>query len=211
MNSNEIIKRLNGIFSDWIKISDKYSNWTIEDFPYETGVDEALTYPHCWRCVTVNNCCFKNEENKKPDEFDYSKYSFINSPATKHDLYHPNCHCAKLVKQQPKTKNINLLIPKGKYDWAIKDKGHLLKALGYRDFEFNDAFEILKKLVKEEFSAGNYNFRIHDEKGYRISLIISKFPRKNEDLGKFYKIKTGWTIFPNFKLKCNTLIGGLVE
>lgn len=60
-------------FNEWIQVEDPKSNWTIEDFPYETGVDEKITNPHCWKCVTVNKCWFKNEENKKPNKYDYSK------------------------------------------------------------------------------------------------------------------------------------------
>ena len=56
---------INTSFSKWIKVEDKQSKWTIEDFPYNTGVDEDITKPHCWKCVTVNKCWFKNEENKK--------------------------------------------------------------------------------------------------------------------------------------------------
>lgn len=63
-------------FSDWIKVNDKKSKWTLNDFPYKTGVIEEVTKPHCWRCVSVNNCWFKNEENKKPERFDYSNVSY---------------------------------------------------------------------------------------------------------------------------------------
>ena len=70
-------------FSDWISVDDNKSKWTIEDFPYSTGVDENVTYPHCWRCVTVNQCWFKNEEGKKPEHFDFSKYSYSQIPKSK--------------------------------------------------------------------------------------------------------------------------------
>ena len=29
----------NSYFSEWIRINDKFSGWTIEDFPYNMGVD----------------------------------------------------------------------------------------------------------------------------------------------------------------------------
>ena len=32
----------------------------------------------------------KNEDNKKPEEFDYSKYSLIETPMEIRGLYHPN-------------------------------------------------------------------------------------------------------------------------
>ena len=48
----------------------------------------------------------------------------------------------------------------------------------------------------------------NDNMGFRISMILN-FPGMNEKSLNNYKIKTGWTIFPNKQLKCNTIIGGL--
>ncbi len=67
---DSIQETLTAKFSDWIKINDNKSGFTIEDFPYETGIDEKITKPHCALCVSVNNCYFKNKEDKKPIEFD---------------------------------------------------------------------------------------------------------------------------------------------
>ena len=133
---DDSLKEILSNFNDWIKIGDDHSKWTIEDFHYKTGVDEKLTKPHCWKCVTVNQCIFKNEENKKPEEFDYSNYSFTEIPNSIRGLYHPNCHCKKKTIPTPKESEINFVIPYGKVDWMIKDKGHLLNQLGYK--EFND-------------------------------------------------------------------------
>ena len=58
--------------SEWVFIRDKINKLTIEDFPYDTGVKEQFTYPHCWKCVTVNYCWFKNEKGKKPTTFNYT-------------------------------------------------------------------------------------------------------------------------------------------
>ena len=77
---DNIKDKLTASFSDWIKINDNKSGFTIEDFPYATGVDEELTNPHCALCVSVNNCYFKNEEDKKPIEFNYGKYSLNQIP-----------------------------------------------------------------------------------------------------------------------------------
>ena len=65
------------ISSDWIKINDGSNPWTIEDFPYRIegaqflseeekqkmlGVPEDGVDDHCWKCITVNQCWFKNED-----------------------------------------------------------------------------------------------------------------------------------------------------
>ena len=56
-------------FGDWIQVFDDESSWTIEDFPYSSGVDGKITYPHCEKCATVNHCHFKNEKCNKPERF----------------------------------------------------------------------------------------------------------------------------------------------
>ena len=33
-------------FSDWIQVRDDDCPWTIEDFPYDTGVIEEMVEPH---------------------------------------------------------------------------------------------------------------------------------------------------------------------
>lgn len=205
---DEITEKVSANFSDWIKIEDPRSKWTIEDFPYDTGVNENLTKPHCWKCVSVNRCWFKNQEDKRPKEFDYTKYPEI--PFNKRGLYHPNGHCKKISLPTPRKNQIKFIIPPGKPDWMIKDKGHLLKAMGYKEGEFLGAIDTIKNLIAEEFVKGNYIFRVHDNTGFKIGFVLH-FPGINEDYGKFYKLKSGWSIFPNGKLKCNTLIGGLEE
>ena len=206
---DDVQEELMSTFSDWIQINDNKSVWTIEDFPYESGVSEIITKPHCWKCVSVNQCWFKNEKDKKPETFNYSNYSAEEIPQTKRGLYHPNCHCRELAIKTPKQRDIQLIVSQGKVDWAIKDKGHLLKEMGYREHEFNEALEIVKKLVRIEFVKGNYIVRNHDNMGFKIGFVLNDFCGRNEDEGKKYKIKSGWTIFPNGKLKCNTLIGGV--
>ncbi len=110
----DIFDKLLASFSEWIKIGDPKSTWTIEDFPYETGVDEKITNPHCWKCVTVNQCWFKDEDGKKPQEFDYSQYSLIAIPMSKRGLYHPIAIVRKIKFLLHKKKKSNSLFIKGK-------------------------------------------------------------------------------------------------
>ena len=193
-------------FSEWIKIEDYQSKWTIDDFPYETGVDERKTKPHCWYCVAINKCWFKNEEGKRPKELNSSTLSKLSG---NNGLYHKYCHCKKGAIDNPTMDDIKLIIPDGKIEWMIRDKGHLLKEMGYKESEFKEVAILLKNLIRKEFIKGNYFLRTHDKYGFKIGFLIYNFPGGNEDQGKFYKIKSGWTIFPNGKLKCNTLVGGV--
>jgi len=208
---DKVFGKVVGKLSEWIQINDDLSEFVIDDFSYKDGVNEEITKPHCWKCVTVNKCWFKNEEGKKPEKFDYSDTNkYIKIILKKDDgIYHPHCHCYEKGIKIPTAEDIELIIPDGKIQWMLKDKGHTLNSMGYySNEEFYEALEIIKKLCKMEYSKGNYNFREHNNTGYKIGLVLN-FPGKHEDFGKIYRLKTGWTIFSNGKLKCNTLIGGL--
>ena len=198
--------------SKWILIKDPESEWTIEDFPYETGVDEKLTYPHCWKCVTVNHCWFYNTEEKKPEEFDYTNYSQNEIPLSKRGLYHPNCHCEKQQISEPSKEEINLIIPEGKI-WYLFNK-KLLTVLSYMGYTKNDNQEQILNLIYENsrksFSEGNYKIKTITRFGVAITLYYN-FPGQNQYNNKIYKVKSGWTIFPNGKIKANTLLGRIDE
>lgn len=192
-------------FSGWIKIRDYRSKWTIEDFPYERGVDEALTSPHCWECVTVNKCWFKDEEGKKPKEFDNSRYSLIDLPLSKRGLYHPNCHCWKHKMPAPRREEIKLIIPSGKIQWFYKDKAGLAKAWGYENdkeqFKSN-----LERATIEAYISGKYIVHDHSIAGVNLTIFIEMCGINNKS-GHLYKRITSYMVYPNGKLKNNTPIG----
>ena len=172
-------------FSEWIKVEDDKNIFTIEDFTYTFGV----VGKHCWKCVTVNQCWFKNEESKKPKKIKYSDDMLENTKLYM-GIYHPNCHCIENPFKNPLESDIKFVIPEGKVSWMIKDKGHLMNEMGYAISDYNEVIEILLKLIAIEYTKGNYIVREHDEKGFRISFVLNDFPGKNEDEGKFYKLKT---------------------
>lgn len=195
--------------SPWVEIADSKSIWTIEDFPYETGVDEKKTSPHCWRCVTINHCWFKNEKEKMPEEFDYTK-NFLSIFYLNKGLYHPNCHCEKQAIDTPNIKNKKFLATSGKIDYFFKDKINWFYAWGYLDKDKNDFIEKVLNLSYQSYIDGKYEKIEHNQYGFKINIFI-ELPGINEKKEKFYKIKTCWTIFPNGTLKCNTLIGGRLK
>lgn len=197
------------ISSDWIKINDNKTEcgWTIEDFPYNIGVDENLTDPHCWKCVSVNQCWFKNEEEKKPEHFDYSKYSFTQIPKSKRGLYHPNCHCKEKAMNVPRLKDIKILLDIGKIFYFFKDKTGLFNSWGYKNSDKDDFISNFKELVKDAYRRGNYQLEQHDKSGYKINLFITIYGT-NEKRGKEYELKTAFIIFPKGTIRCVTLIGG---
>lgn len=194
-------------FSDWIKINDNISGFTIEDFPYATGVDENTVKPHCALCVTVNNCYFKNEENKKPIEFDYGKYSLAQIPIFNRGLYHPNCHCQKYAIPEPNSDEIQLVVNEGKKAYLFNDKLGIVMYIGYKENEQEKFYEVFESCVKNAFVRGNYYKRAHDKYGFRINIQV-EMAGVNEKRGKTFKFNAGFTIFPNGKLKMNTPFGG---
>ena len=195
-----LLDKLLAKFSEWIKVEDPKSKWTIEDFPYESGVDEKLTYPHCWRCVSVNKCWFVNKTDKKPEVFD------------SRELYHPNCHCRELAISSPLESSIKLIVPDGKV-WYLFNK-KLQTVLSYMGYTENDnrdeILNLIYKQARESFSLGDYKIRTINRFGVIITLFYN-LPGKNLYKDKIYRVSTGWTIFPNGKIKANTLVGGIVK
>ena len=199
--------QINAYFSEWIKINDNKSIWTIEDFPYKTGVDEELTYPHCWKCVTVNNCWFKNEGNKKPSYFDYSKYSYTEIPKSTRGLYHPYCHCKEKSINVPRLKDISILKDSRKIKSFFDHKVKWFYSWGYLNKDKDNFINTIKMLVLDQYRKGNYEKEKHTKFGYQINILIL-IPGINEKNGKFYNVKSAYIVFPEGKLRCVTLVGG---
>ncbi len=204
---DNIKDKLTASFSDWIKINDNKSGFTIEDFPYATGVDEELTNPHCALCVSVNNCYFKNEEDKKPIEFNYGKYSLNQIPFLNRGLYHPHCHCKKIAISKPNYQELQLLINDGKKMYLFSDKLGIIIYMGYKESEKEKFYNAFEYYVKYAFSQGKYYKRMHDKYGFRINIQV-EMPGANEKASEIFKFNSGFTIFPNGKLKINTPFGG---
>lgn len=197
--------------NSWIEIFDPKNFWTIESFA-KVNYNEQLIKPHCVTCVIVNHCWFKDEENKKPVEFDYSKYPDISME--KQGLYHPNCHDQKISIPTPIPTNIIIIDLERRMDYLFEDKKDWLNNMGYNKNDKNEVFQLLEKLSKEAYCQGNYkNNPPPKEKkkyGFRIRLNL-KFPGKGEKLGRVYNITSSYIVYPKGKLKNNTPIGGWVK
>ena len=120
-------------------------------------------------------------------------------------LYHEHCHCNKIGIKKPKSEDIELIIPEGKFDWLVKDKKDWINAMGYKDE--HDFVNILLELTKKSFADGKYQKVVHNKYGFKINIEVV-MPGQNEKFGKIYTLKTSYMIFPNGKLKNNTLLGG---
>ena len=194
------------LFSDWIKVGDPRNNLTIEDFE-KSGVDQTKTNGHCWKCVTVNQCWFKNEIDKKPLHYDYGNYSFGDAPLSKRGLYHPYCHDKEYSINVPKQEQIIILKLRTNFNNFFKRKKAILYGIGYTDKDEKEIMDLYVNQVKTNFRYGNYYFYKHWEYGYQINIeitIVGKGTFKN----KQHKFKSGLIIYPNGKLKIATIFAG---
>ena len=194
------------MLGNWIQVVDNENNVTIEDYSYDTGVIEGTTKNHCVKCVAVNKCCFKNEENKKPKPFDITGIDILDSilNGLTPGLYHFRCHC-KEIPINLNIDDITLIIPDGKIKWLFIDKSEWIKSMGY---ELNEDFLlILKEKIRQVYFYGKYKIQTHTNFGVKIKLNID-LPRSKNKKERLYKLTSSFMVFPNGKIKCNTLIGG---
>lgn len=123
------------------------------------------------------------------------------------DLYHPNCHCKELAINVPRINDITLIAPVDKIAYFFNAKNDLFHSLGYKNSEKDKFMKIMKNLAIEAYRYGNYIKEKHTNFGYQINLKIT-IPGANEKKNSEYDVVTCYTIFPNGKLKLNTLVGG---
>lgn len=81
----------------------------------------------------------------------------------------------------------------------------MVSSWGYNIQDAQELEAIIKKLAVKAFIQGEYTIFKHDKFGVQISIRMS-IPGKNEKYGRFYKRESGFTIYPNGKIKNNTLI-----
>ncbi len=191
--------------SKWFKVEDDKNNIVIDDFDYEHGIQGPITKKHCVKCIAINQCWFLEEDGKKPEETNYEIEEIIKDTKNKIGLYHYNCHCKKIDIPIPKKSDIKLIISQGKIEWLFKDKSEWIKSLGH---EPNLKFvEYIKDKIAESYCEGKYHIRSIDKYGVRSTVYID-IEGNGEKRDKKYSLKSGFSIFSNGKLKCNTLIGG---
>lgn len=207
MNIKDIHEKAVKYFSDWVKINDDKSHWTIEYFHIREGVNETMSFPHCWKCVTVNHCWFIDQEGLRPQEFDYNKYQ-VNELLDKEGLYHPNCHCDKQIISTPQVKDIEILLFEDKMDGVYEHKGQWVsEVLGY-PVEDKEIFKnIFFNQVKKKYVRGEYKYKGHNKYGFKINIEWILSGGKNA-AKKEFKIKSGFMIYPDGKLRIVTILGG---
>ena len=197
------------ILGNWIQIIDNENETTIENYGYDTGVIKGTTSNHCVKCVAVNKCCFKNEIGKKPQSFDTNDVNIYDMllKGLVPGLYHPFCHCAENPGNIDSIDKITLIVPPGKIEYLFRSKLQWVNAMGYYERDYENFVQILLQKTKEAYFYGDYYIEDLSKYGCKINLKIT-IPGFNEKQGRDYRIETNYMIFPNWKLKMNTPIGG---
>ena len=160
------------ILGNWIQVVDNQNNITIEDYGYDTGVIEGTTKNHCVKCVAVNKCCFKNEENKKPKPFDITGIDILDSIMNGiiPGLYHFRCHCKEVPVQINSINEIELIVPEGKIPYLFKSKSGWIKSMGYQEKEFSEFVDMLLQKTKEALLSSENNLRLANNKAEDLSI-----------------------------------------
>ncbi len=201
---DDVQSKVKSYFNKWIQVVDFENEVTIEYFPYSEGAKDIKG--HCGQCIAVNRCWFVDDNDKKPSK---NNMKIVKVPLLP-GLYHPGCHCMEFPIIKPSKIDITLIIPMGKLDWLFKDKIGLLNAWGYSENDRDEVLEIIKEKSKEAYISGNYRIRKINRHGANATFYL-EMPGKNEKAGRIYKCLSSYMIFPNGKLKSNTLIGGAYE
>lgn len=205
---DSVYEKLITNFSEWVEIYDDRNPWTIESFS-KINFNEQLIKPHCVDCTIINQCWFKNEEGKKPEEFNYLNAPLI--PINKRGLYHPNCHCETNSITKPNPNQIIIFDLERRMDYLFLDKKDWLLSMGYNIEDKQEVFQLIESLSKESYCNGNYtnNPPPKDKKkyGFRIRIKL-QFPGKREKANRIFPITSSYIVYPNGQLKNNTPIGG---
>ena len=135
----------------------------------------------------------------------YSVEQVLNDSRNRIGLYHYNCHCKEIKIPTPNESDIELICPEGKDGWLFKDKSEWIHAFGH---EPNEKFlEYLKNKVIENYCLGQYVILKIDNHGVAINVFVD-IEGRGEKVNHIYRVNSGWMVFSNGKLKCNTFIGG---
>lgn len=197
-----------GVFDNYKEIDGKVFDTTFVQWIH-TGIPNspdlvrwfmriwAMLFGHCLRCTALSGCYFAN-------------YNMPGNLDNAEGLLHPHCHChIEGISNTTLKYDVNVVCPIEKFTeyifadkYAQNGKRELFKLLG---FNIEDSYELKKefeKQAKEKYVLGDYVLKNLDIYGQNIdiSIIINKNGRRVE-------FKSGWKVYPEGFLNCNTPMG----
>lgn len=166
---------------DWVR-RENPSRKDIEVCGGEATADNETNT--CDLCVALNRTVFKNSH--KPE------------------YTHPNCKCKQVPFEFPETP---LDFPMKKIVYLFAKKGDWMRSMGYLDLDAEEIYQTIAENAQLQFMRGNYILGTLSKYGQKVNIVLA-LPGKRDKQGTTYRVKTGWTAFPNGKLHNNTPIGG---
>lgn len=181
-HANELTKQLMSV--EWVKIIHPNTAPAINAEMKRIYAEENNT-SHCSVCLNLNGCCFVIDK----------------CPAIPH---HPNCHCHLDIIQ-----NIPFIIecPIEKFTNYVfvqkeaNDKKHLFELWGFDASDAQYFHEEFQKQAYYAYSTGNYTLANLNDYTQTINIEI-KIQRK--DTSELKSFKTGWSVYPDGKIKLAT-------
>ena len=153
---------------------------------------------HCLYCTALFGCCFAR--NQMPTNY-----------VSNDGLLHPHCHCfTEEISNWIVNNTYEAVCPITKFtDYIFSEKyisngkKKLFEILGYT---IADSYKLkweYEKQAREKYINGDYTLQNLDIHGQNINIII-ELTNKN---GKAIQFISGWKVYPNGLINCNTPLG----
>jgi len=193
----ENYKEVNGIIKDigWIE-------WVHPGIPNSPEITRwiarifAMIFGHCLNCTALSGCYFAK----------------FNMPGTGSEMLHPQCHCQtseislQILKQKvcaicPIEKFTNYIFSN---NYIQNGKKKLFETLG---FKLEDSYFLKQQYenqATQKYMNGDYVLKSLDMYGQNINITIDLIGKN----GRIVQFVSGWKVYPEGLLNCNTPLGG---
>lgn len=149
----------------------------------------AVISRHCLICTALSGCYFKNNKHPEYPHHDFCDCLLVDLKS-KQNKFSAYCDIAKFTNY----------IFSDKYQ---NGKRTLFEDLGYNENDSYALKEEFERQAAEAYSKGEYSLHNLDIYGQNINIDI--YLSGN---GKFYCLKSGWKVYPEGYIVCNTPYGG---
>ncbi len=196
MSFLENFKEVNGEIKDVGFV--KWVHLGVPDEPKEVRDSKRkllARFGHCLKCTALSGCLFV-------------KFNRPGKEDSQEGLLHDNCHCFFINISNPK---IQANCPIDKFtNYIFSDKyigngkRKLFETLG---FDIDDSYLLkceYERQAKQKYASGDYKLGKLSKYGQAISINIIL----TSNTGRQVKFISGWMVYPNGLINCNTPLGG---
>ena len=159
----------------------------------------AMIFGHCLNCTALSGCYF-------------AKFNMPGDMQNQDGLLHLQCHC--------QTNDISLLTLRHKVcavcpiekftnyifsdNYAQNGKKQLFENLGFKLEDSYDLKQQYEYQAMQKYMNGNYVLKNLDMYGQNINITIDLIGKN----GRSVQFVSGWKVYPEGLLNCNTPLGG---